>query len=101
MSTLRVSVDDQLHTQAGDILNAIGLDVNSAVRAFLQGVVLHGGMPFEMRLTQEQLQEMRVRKETNRMATKEAREIAAGHGPFFEGMDEMLADIDSKTKAGN
>lgn len=98
MSTLRVSVDDRLHTQAGDILNAIGLDVNSAVRAFLQGVVLHGGMPFEMRLTQEQLQEMRIRKEANRQATREAREIAAGAGPRFDSVEALIANIEGKAE---
>lgn len=93
MSTVRTTVDDQTYNAANDILGALGMDMNAAVRIFLQGVVLTGGMPFELRLTPEQVAAMRERKEANRSSTKEAREIAAGRGSFFEGMDQMLADI--------
>lgn len=93
MSTIRTTVDDHTYNTANDILGALGMDMNAAVRMFLQGVVLTGGMPFELRLNPDQIAAMRERKDANRSATKEAREIAAGRGSFFEGMDQMLAEI--------
>lgn len=93
MSTVRTTVDDHTYNAANDILGALGMDMNAAVRMFLQGVVLSGGIPFELRLRPDQIAAVRERKEANRNATREGREIAAGHGSFFEGMDQMLADI--------
>lgn len=93
MSTVRTTVDDHTYNAANDILGALGMDMNAAVRMFLQGVVLKGGMPFELRLSPEQIAAMRERKDANRNATKEARDIAAGNGSLFDGMDQMLADI--------
>ncbi len=93
MSTVRTTVDDHTYNAANDILGALGMDMNAAIRMFLQGVVLTGGIPFELRLSPEQVAAMRERKDANRGATKEAREIAAGRGSCFEGMDQMLADI--------
>ena len=39
-------VDEKIFNDASDILATLGLDINSAVRMFLQGVVLHNGIPF-------------------------------------------------------
>src|SRR5258708_38686410 len=78
MTIVRTTVDDKIYDSAADILSTLGMDVNAAVRMFLQGVVLHNGIPFDLRLTAEQVQAMRLRRETNRQATLEAREIARG-----------------------
>lgn len=45
MSTIRTTVDDHTYNAANDILGALGMDMNAAVRMFLQGVVLSGGTP--------------------------------------------------------
>ena len=80
MSIVRTTVDDKLFHSANDILSTLGLDMNGAVRMFLQGVVLHNGIPFDLRLTAEQAQ-----------ATTEVHEIsgsvldAAGTGSDCSG----------------
>ncbi len=66
MSVIRTTVDENLFLSASDILATLGLDMNSAVRMFLQGVVLHNGIPFDLRLTEAQAQALRQRKQTNR-----------------------------------
>ena len=94
MSILRTTVDDKIFNAANDILATLGLDMNGAVRMFLQGVVLHNGIPFELRLTASQAQALRLRKETNRQATQEAREIARDGGPGHASVEGMLAAMD-------
>jgi addiction module RelB/DinJ family antitoxin len=94
MGVVRTTVDDKIYADASDILAALGLDVNGAVRMFLQGVVLHHGIPFDLRLTPEQAQAMRARRETNRQATQEAREIARGGGPGYASVGAMLAAME-------
>lgn len=94
MSIVRTTVDDKLFHNANDILSTLGLDMNGAVRMFLQGVVLHNGIPFDLRLTAEQAQALRVRKQTNRQATQEARDIAKHGGPGHASVQAMLAAMD-------
>jgi len=91
MSIVRATVDDQIYSGASDILATLGMDVNGAVRMFLQGVVLHNGIPFDLRLTPSQAQAMRARRETNRQATQEARAIARNGGPAHASVQAMLS----------
>jgi addiction module RelB/DinJ family antitoxin len=90
MSVIRTTVDEEIYNSANDILSTLGMDVNAAVRMFLQGVVLHNGIPFDLRLTPEQAQATRKRRQTNRQATLEAREIARSGGPAHTSAQAML-----------
>lgn len=94
MTIIRTTVDDKIYDSAADILSTLGMDVNAAVRMFLQGVVLHNGIPFDLRLTAEQVQAMRLRSETNRQATLEAREIARGGEPGHASVEAMLQALE-------
>ncbi len=94
MSIIRTTVDDKLFHNASDILATLGLDMNGAVRMFLQGVVLHNGIPFDLRLTADQAQALRLRKQANRQATQEAREIAKNGGPGHASVEAMLMAMD-------
>jgi addiction module RelB/DinJ family antitoxin len=90
MSILRATIDDKIYSEANEILATLGLDMNGAVRMFLQGVVLHNGIPFDLRLTPDQAETMRARRATNRQATQEAREIARTGGPGHASVEAML-----------
>lgn len=94
MGIVRTTIDDRVFNSASDILATLGLDVNGAVRMFLQGVVLHNGIPFDLRLTPEQAQVVLARRQTNRQATLEAREIVQNGGPGHASVEAMLAAMD-------
>ena len=49
MATIQVRVDDQLKENAEAIFSAVGIDMPTAIRAFLKQSVLHRGLPFELR----------------------------------------------------
>ncbi|MCI5645406.1 MAG: type II toxin-antitoxin system RelB/DinJ family antitoxin [Treponema sp.] len=49
---LQVRVDNSVRTQAEEIFHNLGLDMSSAVRLFLNRVVLEQGLPFRMTLPQ-------------------------------------------------
>jgi len=51
---LQVRVDNSIRTQAEEIFNNLGLDMSSAVRLFLNRVVLEQGLPFRMTLPQKE-----------------------------------------------
>ncbi len=48
MGTLRIEVDDKILTEAEEILNAIGMDVQIAVSIFLRRVAMEKGLPISM-----------------------------------------------------
>ncbi|WP_443738652.1 MULTISPECIES: type II toxin-antitoxin system RelB/DinJ family antitoxin [Treponema] len=47
---VQVRIDEKLKTEATEILNNLGLDLSSAVRLFLNRVVIEQGLPFKMSL---------------------------------------------------
>lgn len=50
---LQVRVDENLKKETGEIFHNLGLDMSSAVRLFLNRVVICQGLPFKMTLDQE------------------------------------------------
>ena len=51
---LQVRIDDSLRRQTNEIFRNLGLDMSSAVRLFLNRVVVEQGLPFSMNLRNEQ-----------------------------------------------
>lgn len=54
---LQVRVDNSVRTQAEEIFHNLGLDMSSAVRLFLNRVILEQGLPFRMTLPQDTKEE--------------------------------------------
>ena len=55
MTTLQVRIDEKLKKQASKKLEAIGMDLSSAVRVFLNQVVVEDGMPFTPNRTPKEI----------------------------------------------
>ncbi len=53
-SILQVRIDDSLRHETNEIFRNLGLDMSSAVRLFLNRVVIEQGLPFSMNLRNEQ-----------------------------------------------
>lgn len=51
---LQVRIDDSLRQQTNEIFHNLGLDMSSAVRLFLNRVVVEQGLPFSMNIRNEQ-----------------------------------------------
>jgi DNA-damage-inducible protein J len=52
-SYVRARVDDRLKRESGKILEALGLTTTEAIRIFLHQVRLHKGLPFDLRLKED------------------------------------------------
>ena len=55
--TISISVDAELKTKAGKILNDLGLDLETAITMFLRSIVRCGGMPFDTEEAEKEKQE--------------------------------------------
>lgn len=53
-TVFQVRIDENLRQQASEIFHNLGLDMSSAVRLFLNRVVVEQGLPFSMNLKNEQ-----------------------------------------------
>ena len=50
MANVNIRVDENLKKQTEGVLSELGLTLTSATNAFYRQIVLHGGIPFELRL---------------------------------------------------
>ncbi len=52
-TTVRARIDESLKQEAEEILRQLGLTTSQAINLYFSQIVLHRGMPFEVRLTEE------------------------------------------------
>ena len=53
MTTLNIRIDEKLKNKASDVLGRMGLDLSSAIKMFLNQVVVKKGVPFSPTLVDE------------------------------------------------
>jgi DNA-damage-inducible protein J len=74
-ATVQVRVDEQTKTQAKEVLSALHLSMSEAICLFLRQVVLHRGIPFEVKipnaLTRETLEKAERGEDVKEFATVE------------------------------
>ncbi len=83
MSTLSIRIEEKTKKEANKTLAALGLDMSSAVKMFLNQVVIEQGIPFKPSRTPRE-----VREEYDR-------EVAwtLKHGKSYTDVSKMFEDI--------
>ena len=85
MAVLQVRVDDELKNQASEILDAIGVDLSTAVRMFLKKVIIERGIPFDTRIDESSLKFL--------MAMREMQRISEENGNSEMTLEEINEEI--------
>lgn len=83
--TLHVRVEPVVKQKAEKTLNDLGLSITEAINVFLNQVILHDGIPFEIRkpkYTKETIQALED--------TKNGRNLSKA----FDSVDEMFEELD-------
>ena len=83
MSTLSIRIEEKTKKEASKTLAALGLDISSAVKMFLNQVVIEQGIPFKP---------SRAPREIREEWDKEIA-WALKHGKRYTTASEMMADI--------
>jgi len=52
MPTIQFRTDEATKSQSGAIFQALGITMSDAVNMFLRQTILHGGLPFELKIPQ-------------------------------------------------
>ena len=85
MAVLQVRVDDELKNQAAEILDAVGIDLSTAVRMFLRKVILERGIPFDTRIDEVTLRGL--------LAIRQMQKISEENGNSEMSLDEINDEI--------
>ena len=85
MAVLQVRVDDELKNQAAEILDAVGIDLSTAVRMFLRKVILERGIPFDTRIDEVTLRGL--------LAIRQMQKISEENGNSKMSLDEINEEI--------
>ena len=85
MAVLQVRVDEELKNQAAEILDAIGVDLSTAVRMFLKKVIIERGIPFDTRIDESSLK--------FQMAIREMQRISEQNGNSEMTLEEINEEI--------
>lgn len=88
MSNLSIRIDAKVKKEASDTLSALGLDLSSAVKMFLNQVVIEQGIPFKPSRTPRE-----IREEYDREVA-----WALKHGKRYTNARDMFADIVKDTR---
>lgn len=83
--TLHIRVEPTVKQRAEKTLNDLGLSITEAINVFLNQVILHDGIPFEIR-------KPRFNKETIQALedTKKGKNLSK----TFDSIDEMFEELD-------
>jgi DNA-damage-inducible protein J len=70
MSTLSIRIDEKAKRKATKTLESLGLDMSSAVKMFLNQVVIEQGIPFRTTRSTQEIREEWDKEATEAMKTK-------------------------------
>ena len=90
--TISISVDSELKMKAGKILNALGLDLETAITMFLRSVERCGGMPFD---TEEAEKEKEEPNAETRAALGECRAMKEHPELYrhYDSVNDAVSDV--------
>jgi len=84
-TSIKMRISEELKDEATQILRDCGLTVSSAVRLFLEQVVSHQGIPFEVKRPSAKM----------KIALQEATAIEAKASPRFNSAEDMFKGLNS------
>ena len=84
--TTSIRMDADTKRIAAELLNELGLDLSSAVNIFLRQVILHGGLPFEIKYPQYKPEVLEAMEEAKSLSRNPE---AKRYSSFEEALEDM------------
>ncbi|MFA5751313.1 MAG: type II toxin-antitoxin system RelB/DinJ family antitoxin [Candidatus Paceibacterota bacterium] len=83
MATINIRIDDNIKAKAGKTLSSLGLDMSSAVKLFLNQVMIENALPF------------RPTRDPKAIKLKWDKELewTKKHGKTYKNAEEVLKDL--------
>ena len=97
MANINIRVEDDLKAQTEHIFDELGLNMTTAVTAFLKQVVRSGGLPFELRIDPWAARIERALDEADEEAKNPGPRIT--HEEFMKEMRAYVKELSAATDA--
>ena len=97
MATISIRIDDNLKQQSEQVFDGIGLNMTTAITAFLKQAVRVGGIPFELRLDPYQAFIERALDEADEEAKHPGPRMS--HEEFMKESRKLLHELSSQSYA--
>jgi len=81
-ATINTRIDAKTKRQAMNILAALHIPLSDAIGMYLRQIVYHRGIPFDVRLPNEE-------------TLQAIKQLESGKGVSFDTVDELLEDLES------
>lgn len=82
-ATVQARIDIKLKKQAEVVLHHIGLSASQVINALYAQIVMHKGIPFELKIP-------------NEITLRAMHELEHGGGKKFSNFHDMISDLESK-----
>ncbi len=83
--TLHIRIEPSVKRKAEETLNDLGLSITEAINVFLNQVILHDGIPFEIKKPRYNVETIKVLEDT-----KKGKNLSKS----FTDVDEMFKELD-------
>lgn len=85
---LNIRIDPELKKNVEETLKNIGMNLTEAITIYLHQIVLHGGIPFEIKNNRFNVETLN--------AIYEAKKIAEdSEAYYYDSIDELMEDLDN------
>ena len=93
MAFIQVRVNDVLKKEATKVYDALGIDLSTAIRMFLTRSVIEGGIPFEMKLSKEDIEAFAALEEAHRISEENGNSKMT-----LDEINEIIAEVRKDNK---
>jgi DNA-damage-inducible protein J len=83
--TIQVRIPDDLKEEVGFILSEVGLTASDAINMFYKQIVLHRGIPFDIRIP-------------NKKTIAAIEEVRSGKLESYDSIDELFKEVKNEKK---
>lgn len=84
-ATIHMRVDPHLKANVEQLFNDLGLSTTEAINIFLNQAIIHGGLPFDVKINPNKI---------TLEAMKEAENISKSGKSRFENIEEMFSELE-------
>ena len=91
MSTIQFRTDEVTKTESGAIFKQLGITMSDAINMFLRQSILHGGLPFELKIPKYNAVTLAALADT---------EKSKGGGIHGKSVSDALADLKAEDGEG-
>lgn len=83
----QIRIDQNVKQEAAELFAMLGIDMSSAVNMFLRQCIIHGGLPFDVKIPQYKKEVLEAMREAKEISEKQETKR-------YSSFKEALNDID-------